>query len=103
MWRPRRRDMMVATAWEVHGRLEALAEGGAQSLDRGLAGMAAVADQRRRLQARPASSLQRKRVEVVHPPLPRGALYKLPEGGFCCRKVSAVQSAWLPLGASQAG
>ena len=62
--RPRRRDMMVATAWEVHGRLEALAEGGAQSLDRGLAGMAAVADQRRRLQARPASSLLWKRVKV---------------------------------------
>jgi len=68
--RPRRRDMMVATAWEVHGRLEALAEGGAQSLDRGLAGMAAVADQRRRLQARPAPSLLWKRVKVVYSDFP---------------------------------
>ncbi len=44
--------MMVATAWEVHRRLEALAEGGAHGLERGLAGMAAVVEQRRRLQAR---------------------------------------------------
>ncbi len=48
----RRRDMMVAIAWEVHRRLEALAEGGAHGLERGLAGMAAVVEQRRGLQAR---------------------------------------------------
>lgn len=48
--------MMVATAWEVHRRLEALAEGGPHGLDKGLAGMAAVVEQRRRLQARARSN-----------------------------------------------
>ena len=49
--------MMVATAWEVHQRLQALAEGGPHGLDKGLAGMAAVVEQRRRLQARALPAL----------------------------------------------